>query len=356
MGGCKIASLAGPGQGGNAWPRSPVVGILGRDGQALPFGERVGERPVGGGEVFDPLAYFRDLLPDGQGELVTLGSGGGLGFGRAQRRVVLAGVAAAEFGVGGHGQVTLAAGGRVPVGPVVHHGGEHGLALPVGLVQGLVAVAKLLLLDGVVVLAAAGGGGGFGVGAQAGQAGVPGGGADLAELVADVLRCPGGFGGVSVAQVQQQPVGHAADVGPVDGAEGGEGLVPGGPHVGGGRGGFGADGFGGVVVAGEFPPGADGGGAPLPVQPVQRVRGDRAEGGDCPGQGVLGGVLADPVLAGVHQRGDLGEVGVAFGVGDARGPARTTARPGAGPGSRAGSGSGRPGRRPGRGIRPGPVR
>ena len=50
---------------------------------------------------------------------------------------------------------------------------------------------------------------------------------------------------------------------------------------------------------------------------------DRAEGGDRPGQGVLGGVLADPVLAGVHQHGDLRGVGAAFGVGDAgdlRGP------------------------------------
>jgi len=218
-----------PGPGRERLAEVPVVGILGRDGHALPLGECVGECPVGGGEVFDPLACFRDLLADGQGELIALSAGGGLRFGRAQRRVVLAGVAAAEFGVSGHGQVTLAAGGRVPVGPVVHHGGEHGLASPVGLMQGLVAVAKLLLLDGVVVLAAAGGGGGFGVGAQAGQAGVPGGGADLAELVADVLRRPGGFGGVSVAQVQQQPVGHTADVGPVDGAEGGEGLVPGGP-------------------------------------------------------------------------------------------------------------------------------
>ena len=37
---------------------------------------------------------------------------------------------------------------------------------------------------------------------------------------------------------------------------------------------------------------------------------------------MLGGVLADPVL-GVHQRGDLGDVGAAVGVGDAgdlRGP------------------------------------
>jgi hypothetical protein len=51
-------------------------------------------------------------------------------------------------------------------------------------------------------------------------------------------------------QVQEQPVGHAADVRPVDRAEGGEGLVPGGAQVGGGRDGFGADGVGGVVVAG----------------------------------------------------------------------------------------------------------
>ena len=51
--------------------------------------------------------------------------------------------------------------------------------------------------------------------------------------------------------------------------------------------------------------------------------GDRAEGGDGPGRGVLGGVLADPVLAGVHHRGDLRGVGAASGVGDAgelRGP------------------------------------
>ena len=51
--------------------------------------------------------------------------------------------------------------------------------------------------------------------------------------------------------------------------------------------------------------------------------GDRAEGSDGPGRGVLGGVLADPVLARVHQRGDLGGVGAALGVGDGgelRGP------------------------------------
>jgi len=99
--------------------------------------------------------------------------------------------------------------------------------------------------------------------------------------------------------------------------------VPGGPQVGGGRRRFGSDGLGGVLVAGQFPPGADGGGPFLPVPPVRRMIGHRAEGSHRPGQGVLGGVLADPVLAGVHQGGDLGGVGVAFGVGDGgdlRGP------------------------------------
>ena len=66
------------------------------------------------------------------------------------------------------------------------------------------------------------GGGGFDRGAQAGKVG---GGADLAELGADVLWCPtGGFDGVGVAQVQRLPVGHAADAGSVGGSEGGQGL------------------------------------------------------------------------------------------------------------------------------------
>src|SRR4029077_17454718 len=98
-------------------------------------------------------------------------------------------------------------------------------------------------------LMVAGAFGSCGVGAGRGQVGFMGAGADLAELIADPLGRPGGFDGVGVAQVQQPAVGHAADVGPVDGAEGGQGLVPGGALVGGGRGGLGSDGVGGVVVA-----------------------------------------------------------------------------------------------------------
>jgi hypothetical protein len=90
----------------------------------------------------------------------------------------------------------------------------------------------------------------LGGGAQARQAGVPGGSADLAQLVPDILRRPGGLDRVGVAQVQQPAVGHAAHVRPVNRAEGGQGLVPGGPNVRRGRSRFGPDRLGGVVVAG----------------------------------------------------------------------------------------------------------
>ena len=294
-----------------------------------------GERAALGGQVLDPLARFPDLLPRVRVSSSRWAWVSGLGFGGAQGRVVLAGVAAAEFGVGGDGQVPLGAGGGVPVGAVGHDGGEDVLALAVGVVQGLVAGGQLLLPAGLLVLAAAlGGGSGFGGGADGGQAGLPGGGADLAELVADVLRRPGGLDGVGVAQVQQRPVGHAAHVGAVGGAEGGEGLVPGGAQVRGGGGGLGADRVGGVVVAGQFPPGADGAGALLPVQPVQRVAGDRAQGVDCPGQGVArrrarrSGPCARPSSRRSRRR-RRGVRGRRW-----RGPARTTGPPGAGPGSR----------------------
>jgi hypothetical protein len=97
-------------------------------------------------------------------------------------------VAAAELGVGSDGQVALVAGGGVPVGPVGHDGGEDGFAVPVGVVHGPVAGGQGLLPGGFFGLAAALGGFGLGSGADSGQAGVPGGGADLAELIPDVLR------------------------------------------------------------------------------------------------------------------------------------------------------------------------
>ena len=148
--------------------------------------------------------------------------------------------------------------------------GEHALAFPVGLLHGPVAGRQDPVPGGRLVVAGPSGGCGLGAGAGRGQAGFAGADADLAELIADPLRRPGRFGRVGVAQVQQRPVRHAADVGSVDGAEGGQGLIPGRPPVRGGRGGFGPDRVGGVVVAGQFPVRADRAGAPLPVQPVHR--------------------------------------------------------------------------------------
>jgi len=40
-----------------------VIGILGRGSQTLPVSQSLGERATPGGEVLDPLASFRGLLP-----------------------------------------------------------------------------------------------------------------------------------------------------------------------------------------------------------------------------------------------------------------------------------------------------
>ena len=133
----------------------------------------------------------------------------------------MAGMATADFGVGGGGQVALGAGGGVPVRAVGHDRGEGGLALPVGLVHGAV-VGREFLLPG-------------------------GGGADLAELITHLSRCPGRLDRVGVAQVQQPPDGHAAHVRTVDRAEGSQGFVPGGPQVRGG-----ATGSGPIASAGSL--------------------------------------------------------------------------------------------------------
>jgi hypothetical protein len=103
---------------------------------------------VADGQVGDPLLDLPWLV-QGQGELIALRSCGGRGFGGPQRQEVLAGVAAAQFGVGGNRQVALGAGGGLPVGAVGHDRGKDGLALPVGLLQGLVAAGQLVLGRGV---------------------------------------------------------------------------------------------------------------------------------------------------------------------------------------------------------------
>ena len=84
-----------------SWPRRErlaevaVVGILRWDRQAQPVCESVGEGAVRRGQVLDPLKLVPGLLPRRHRELLALIVGGGLGFGRSQRRVMLVGVTAA---------------------------------------------------------------------------------------------------------------------------------------------------------------------------------------------------------------------------------------------------------------------
>src|SRR6185312_5873801 len=110
----RLPARAGP--GGDRRTQVAVAGIFGRDRLDLPVSELAGEGPVPGGQVADPLVDLAGRLVGGEGEVVALGAGGGLGFGRAQRGEVLAGVAAAQFGVGGDGERPLGAGRGIPVG------------------------------------------------------------------------------------------------------------------------------------------------------------------------------------------------------------------------------------------------
>ena len=107
LGGLQDRVGAGAGPGRERQAEVAVVGVFGRDPLALPVRELAGERVVPGGEVLDPLAGVGGWLAWGQGEIVALGWGGGFGFGGAQRGERLAGVAAAQFGVGGYGLVAL---------------------------------------------------------------------------------------------------------------------------------------------------------------------------------------------------------------------------------------------------------
>src|SRR6266536_3115199 len=75
-----------------------------------------------------------------------------------------------------------------------------------------------------------------------------------------------------------------------------------------------------VVVAVHLAVRGDRGRLLLPFMPGGRVSGERAEGCDGPGRRVLGGELAEALLAVVHHCRDLVEVHLAFGVGQDRHP------------------------------------
>jgi len=97
-----------------------------------------------------------------------------LGLGRPQWLEGLVGVAAAQFGVCGDGVVPLMLGCALPVDPVVHHAGEHVLAVAVGAFRGPAADGQRLVPRRRAGLAVFQGCLGFGVGADRGEPGVVG--------------------------------------------------------------------------------------------------------------------------------------------------------------------------------------
>ena len=122
-------------------------------------------------------------------------------------------------------------GGPLPVLPTGHGLGEALLSLLVQVEQGPIEAARVSCRSArsrsPVLLAAAP----SAAARVASSASVEGPEPGQPQLLSDVRRCPGGLSGVAVAEQPQPTVGHGADVGAADRAEGGERLIPVGPLV-----------------------------------------------------------------------------------------------------------------------------
>ena len=272
---------------------------------------------------------------DGLGRAGLAGSGRCRGGGRfgwgvaAEGFQADVGVAAAQFGVGGHGPVPGGGGGGFP--RVVSGLGlaEPPGQVPDGVLPGGVNVGELTEpLPGLIGL------GGFGVaarpvGVDLGAADLP---ADQGQLIALVLRRPFHFAGELVTPGVQLPVGvlgHVAGLA-AEGFGGGlphgvllRVLIPGGPN---------ADRLVRMGLAPHLPVGGDQPGLVLPLSPVHRVLRDRAKGFR-PRRSVLGGVLAQPPLPVLHRLRQFGPVPVGVRVARAAGqlrpwPGRSGGQPG----------------------------
>ena len=198
-----------------------------RDHDVLPFLELVLEGAPLPGKLGHPLRLFGGRgLGRLRGDLVGFW---GARFGGAQRLDRLIGVAAAQFGVGGHSNAPGPGGDLLPGPPVVHRLRQPGLDPPAHLLKCLGGRSHPgVPLRGVRV----GGGPGFGLGADGLLAGVLRAEPDAAQLPADVRRCPLGFGLVAVAHVPQRGLRQRAHVNGVGAGERGEPGVPGGALLG----------------------------------------------------------------------------------------------------------------------------
>jgi hypothetical protein len=107
-------------------------------------------------------------------QMLALDAGCGSWFSGAQGLDLLAGITAAEFGVGREGQAAGACGGVLPFLAVGHDLGENLFSPRVVVAQGPVAGGQGLVPPGEVMAAALAGGGGFSVGAAGTQGGIEG--------------------------------------------------------------------------------------------------------------------------------------------------------------------------------------
>jgi hypothetical protein len=104
-------------------------------------------------------------------------------------------VPAAQFGVGGDGQVTLLAGGLVPVCAVGHRHLEGSFALLVGVTHDLVAHSPKLLPGGLLMFSTLTSGISRAAGIQGGQVCDAGSRPGLAQLIGCPRRRPGSLNG-----------------------------------------------------------------------------------------------------------------------------------------------------------------
>jgi hypothetical protein len=161
LGGCKIAS--GHGARGvrdaSLGTSAPVLACRGAEGVPLFL------------KVAGPFPFAVPLVRD-QVRVAAFSVADRGWLGRAQRLDLPIRVAAAEFGIGGDGQVTGAGGGVLPVLPVSHCLGKGLFLLLVVIAHGSTTGGQVLVAGGAVVIVSLAGSVGFSVGADGAQSGV----------------------------------------------------------------------------------------------------------------------------------------------------------------------------------------
>ncbi len=225
-----------------------------------------------------------------------------------QRTQALARVPTSQLGIGGNREAPLARSCPFPGAPVVHDASEDLLSLAIRSRHGPVASGERVMPTGHCIPAGSPRGCRLRLGPDRGHPGLVCTAPDLPQLITDPWRRPSGLDRVGVAQVQQQPVRHCPRLRVAGQPERRERFVPGRPLIWAVADRFGPDWLGQVLVPVQLAVGADGAGAPLPFQSLQRFTGNRPERPHRPVKLAFGGVLADPFLALIQRLRDLHDV------------------------------------------------